>query len=131
MKSDVLPLLCKKQFSLHKRKIKEINAGFGGGVNASSNLATSVGGSTPTTAATTATATTAQKRSSSSKQPRPKLFDYIRQDEVNYLVNKMASNRLNHDMVSVYAFIQADGFCYRSNTLAIYAEANKQVNKRA
>ena len=61
------------------------------------------------------------------KSIKPKLFEYLRQEETSYLINKMASNNLNSDMISVYAYVQADGFCYRNNNLAIYAESNKQV----
>ncbi len=99
LKSDFLPYLCKNQFSLSKKQIREINEGANN-----------------------------QKHMSPSKKPnKPRLVDYIRQEEGNYLANKMASNKLNHDMISVYAFVQADGFCYRNNTLAIYAESNRNV----
>lgn len=101
LKSDFLPFLCKKQFSQHKKKTNEINSNMN---NTTTNF-------------------TPNKKSNI----KPKLFDYLKQEELSYFANKMASNKLNHDLISVYAFIQADGICYRSNTLAIYAETNRQI----
>jgi hypothetical protein len=94
--------VCKKQFSLTKKQLRKIND-------------------------TTINENNAHELAPSKKPARPQLCDYIRQDEASYLVNKMASNDLNYDMISVYAYIQADGFCYRNNTLAIYAETNRNV----
>merc|ERR1712127_79135 len=36
-------------------------------------------------------------------------------------------NKNDADKLSCYAFVQADGFCYRANNLTIYAEANRQI----
>lgn len=52
------------------------------------------------------------------------IFDYIKQDDLVHLLNKTNKKQ---DQISCYAFIQADGFCLRTNNLAIYAEANRQV----
>jgi hypothetical protein len=107
LKSDFLPYICKKQFSVTKRHLKEI----------SQELNTTGGGA----------GGTGENNTAKTSSLKSKLYDHIKQDETNYLINKMSSNKLNHDAISVYAFIQADGFCYRSNNIAIYAEANRQL----
>ncbi len=62
---------------------------------------------------------------------KPKLFDYVKLDELSNLVNKACGNsKRNLDFLGCYAFIQAEGFCYRNNNLAVYAESNKQVEKK-
>ena len=78
---------------------------------------------------------------SKSNKAKPKLYDYIKLDEFSSLANKSSSSGNNGNIISscsggvsldllpCYAFIQADGFCLRTNNIAIYAEANRQVNK--
>ena len=60
---------------------------------------------------------------------RPKIFDYIKEDKLENLINKTSVNRRHPDLLSCFAFIQIDGFCFRSNNLSVYAEANRQVSK--
>ena len=69
---------------------------------------------------------------SKSNKAKPKVYDYIKLDELSSLTNKsdLSSSNVNLDLLPVYAFIQADGFCLRANNVAIYAEANRQVKNR-
>lgn len=59
------------------------------------------------------------------KHSYPKLSDYLKIDEFTKLVNR--SSWKKNDPLSCYAFVQADGFCYRTNNLTIFAEANRQI----
>ena len=62
------------------------------------------------------------------KTIKPNLLDYIKIDDLTCLIKKTSGYKQNNDdLVSCYAFIQADGFCLRNNNLAIYAESNRQV----
>jgi hypothetical protein len=98
-KSEFLPYLCRKQFSLHKRHLKNLEKN-----NQSYDT-------------------------SKSNKAKPKLYDYIKLDEFSLLANKsdLTLSSINLDLLPVHAFIQADGFCLRANNVAIYAEANRQV----
>jgi hypothetical protein len=67
----------------------------------------------------------------SAQNNKPKLFNYLGlnstdSDEFNWtdLEKKKES-----ELLTCYAFVQTEGFCMRANNLAIYAEANRQVNK--
>lgn len=60
---------------------------------------------------------------------RPKLFDYVKPDKLAQLIYKTSINKRSHDLISCYAFIQSDGFCFRANNLSIYAEVNRQIPK--
>lgn len=51
------------------------------------------------------------------------IFDYVKKDDVAHLIHSSSKK----DPITCYAYIQADGFCLRTNNLAIYAEANRQV----
>lgn len=60
---------------------------------------------------------------------KSKLFDYFKVDKLAQLISKTSINKRRHDIISCYAFIQADGFSLRANNLAVFAEANRQVPK--
>lgn len=98
MKSEFIPYLCRKQFSFHKKHLKDSNSSGNNNFN-----------------------NTVQKKSK-----KPRLFDYLKVEELTDLMHN--SSLENTDFLSCYAFLQADGFCLRSNNLAIYAEANRQVH---
>lgn len=51
------------------------------------------------------------------------IFDYVQENDFGFLMNRSS---LKHP-ISCYAFIQADGFCLRTNNLPVYTEANRQV----
>ena len=96
MKSDFLPYLCRKQFSFHKKHLKDLNSSGNTNYNNTQKIT-----------------------------KKPRIFDYLKVEELSDLMYK--STLENADLLSCYAFIQADGFCLRTNNLAIYAEANRQV----
>ena len=98
LKSEFIPYLCKKQFSIKKKHLKTLKE------KANQSYDTS-----------------------KSNTGKPKLYDYIKLNEYSNLVDKL-SMQVNLDLLPCYAFIQADGFCLRTNNVAIYAEANRQVN---
>ncbi len=60
---------------------------------------------------------------------RPKLFDYIKTDKLEQLISKTSIKNRPHDPFNCYAFVQADGFCFRANNLTVFAEANRQIPK--
>ena len=60
---------------------------------------------------------------------KPKLFDYVKTDTLAELIYKTSINKPKRDLISCYAFIQADGFCFRANNLPVYAEVNRQIPK--
>lgn len=51
------------------------------------------------------------------------IFDYVEQNDFGFLMNRSSLK----NPISCYAFIQADGFCLRTNNLSMYTEANRQV----
>lgn len=52
------------------------------------------------------------------------IFDYVQQNDFGFLMNRSSLK----NPISCYAFIQADGFCLRTNNLPMYTEANRQVS---
>ncbi len=61
------------------------------------------------------------------QKARLKIFDYMKTDELTRLVNKLSMNKKENELLSCYCFVQADGFCFRTNNLTIFAEANRQI----
>ena len=112
IKSDVIPYICKKQFASSNRKHQHHS------------------------------------------DQRPTIFDYLRLKEEeneeappsttmhlsalpslninnentrhNSTAPSLTRRHTSEELLSCYAFVLADGFCYRTNTPAIYAEANRQ-----
>jgi hypothetical protein len=67
----------------------------------------------------------------SSLNNKPKLFNYLglkRTDSDDFNWNNLEKKK-ESELLTCYAFIQTEGFCMRANNLAIYAEANRQVNQ--
>lgn len=99
IKSEFVPYLCKKQFSSKKKCLNDLS---------------------------TLNAYSSPKKTSNIKEKK-NIFEYIIKNELSFLSNKVSSiNKQNQDLLSCYAFIQADGFCFRNNNLAIFAESNRQ-----
>lgn len=68
------------------------------------------------------------KKSKSKEQSihRSTIYDYLRKENENG-ASSQSKNQKADELLSCYAFILTDGFCYRANNSAIYAEANRQV----
>ncbi len=66
---------------------------------------------------------------SSAKRLKPKLFDYIQVDESTELLDNSSIQRNNSDdLLSCYGFLQAEGFCFRTNNISIFGEANRVIS---
>lgn len=97
LKGDVIPLLCHKQFSKHKSKK----------LNDTDNN---------------------NDDEEPSKDTRKHLLDYLKADYMKDLItNSSLSNKKIKDLLSCYVYLQTEGICLRTNNIAIYASANRQV----
>lgn len=62
------------------------------------------------------------------KKFRPRLVDYIsKTDDFTQLIKKSSINKVDSDLINCFAFVQADGFCFRANNPTIFAEVNRQI----
>lgn len=70
-----------------------------------------------------------QKDAKGTRKQNPQLYDYIKTDEFTELINRATGQQNDRDLLKCYAFVMADGFCYRANNLTMLAESNRQVDK--